>query len=206
MFELNYTSGSQGTVRFRIDRPETTIGRSEKCGLVIPSDTVSREHARIHLDGDALTIEDLKSSNGTFVNGQPADKRTALKAGDVIALGSETIIVQKVTPYSPKLTRADTPVAKHQLEQPDTAQFQITPIVEHAERLVANAASMTDPRVATAELRRTIDAVAMELARSTDRAKKIRLLAVTEIVVSWHPDGSQDAWRTSIAKRMGFEP
>src|SRR5258708_3447785 len=110
MFELNY-----GTVRFRVDRPETTIGRSDKCAFVIPSDTVSREHARIHLDGDALTIEDLKSSNGTFVNGQPAEKGIALKAGDVIALGSEQLIVQKVAPYSPKLTKADTPVAKHQL-------------------------------------------------------------------------------------------
>jgi hypothetical protein len=200
MFELNY-----GTVRFRIDGPETTIGRSEKCTLQIPSDTVSREHAKIRLDGDALTIEDLKSSNGTFVNGKLIE-RAALKPGDVIALGSETLIVQKVTPYSPKLTKADTPAAKHQLEQPDTAQFQITPIVQHAERLVANAAAMTDPRVATAELRRTIDAVATDLARTTDRAKKIRLLAVTEIVVSWHTDGSQDAWRTGIAKRLGFEP
>ena len=199
MFELNH-----GTVRFRIEQPESTLGRSEKCTFIVPSDTVSREHARIRLDGDALTIEDLNSSNGTFVNGREI-KKTTLASGDVIGLGSEQLIVQKVAPYAPKLTRADTPMAKHQLEQPDTAQFQITPIVEHAERLVANAASLTDPRVATTELRRTIDAVAQELSRSSDRAKKIRLLAVTEIVVSWHTDGSQNAWRDGIAKRLGFE-
>lgn len=198
MFELNY-----GNVRFVVDRPEMIVGRAEACNIVIPSDNVSRKHAKLFLEGDVLEIEDLGSSNGTLVNGREVT-RAKLKVGDVITLGSEALIVQK-SAYSPKMTLADSPLARRSsLEQPDTASFQISPIVEQTERLVANAVTLSDPRVAVPEIKRTIETIASELARSSDRGRKIRLLATAEIVASWHADRSLDEWRDKIAKALGL--
>jgi len=47
-----------------------TIGRGDMNTIVIDSPRVSRNHARIEWGGDAFTVLDLRSSNGTYVNGQ----------------------------------------------------------------------------------------------------------------------------------------
>jgi pSer/pThr/pTyr-binding forkhead associated (FHA) protein len=64
----------------------TTIGR-EGTDVVLPDPEVSRRHAHVCLDGDALAIEDLGSTNGTWVNDRRADDRIQLHAGDVIRFG-----------------------------------------------------------------------------------------------------------------------
>ncbi|MFI9405050.1 FHA domain-containing protein [Nocardia sp. NPDC052316] len=65
---------------------------------IAPADVgVSRTHAVIHIDGDALTVTDLGSTNGTSVNGSddliPAKVPVALRSGDRIHLGGWTTIV-----------------------------------------------------------------------------------------------------------------
>ncbi|MBX3234016.1 MAG: GGDEF domain-containing protein [Labilithrix sp.] len=62
------------------------IGRSSKSDLPIDQESISRHHARITFDGTRHLIEDLGSTNGTFVNEQ-ASKRTALKDGDTVKVG-----------------------------------------------------------------------------------------------------------------------
>jgi hypothetical protein len=69
---------------------ETSIGRSEENDVVVADALASRFHARISHSGDACTITDLGSHNGTFVNGDRIEKTTALKSGDVVGIaGSE---------------------------------------------------------------------------------------------------------------------
>jgi DNA-binding winged helix-turn-helix (wHTH) protein len=66
-----------------------TIGRARECHLVIDHSQVSRLHARLELDHEQITIIDLNSTNGTFVNGErlsPGCSRR-LRAGDLINLG-----------------------------------------------------------------------------------------------------------------------
>jgi pSer/pThr/pTyr-binding forkhead associated (FHA) protein len=64
-----------------------TIGRGDKNKIVINSPKISREHARIEWSGEHFTISDLKSSNGTFVNGQRVEGMPfTLKDGDEIKL------------------------------------------------------------------------------------------------------------------------
>jgi diguanylate cyclase (GGDEF)-like protein len=59
------------------------IGRSPLVGLSLPEVmSISRKHARLRYAGPVVTIEDLGSTNGTFVNGQPIQGRTVLKSGD----------------------------------------------------------------------------------------------------------------------------
>jgi len=65
-----------------------TIGRLAQCDLAIPSPLVSREHARLHCLASGVEMEDLGSTNGTFVNGQRIAGRVQLNQGDRIAIAS----------------------------------------------------------------------------------------------------------------------
>jgi diguanylate cyclase (GGDEF)-like protein len=70
--------------RFRL-APGTTleIGRSGAVGISLPEVmSISRKHARLRYAGSAVTIEDLGSTNGTYVNGEPIHGRTVLRSGD----------------------------------------------------------------------------------------------------------------------------
>ncbi|MEK6328021.1 MAG: FHA domain-containing protein [Actinomycetota bacterium] len=70
-----------------------TIGR-EDCEIVLADSEVSRRHATIRALDDTLAIEDLGSTNGTFVNGQRLTGVSALKDGDVIKMANSTLRVE----------------------------------------------------------------------------------------------------------------
>jgi len=67
------------------------VGRDRDCAIRIDAATVSRHHARIVVRPDETTIEDLKSKNGTQVNGRRLGQRVALADGDRIRVGSVTV-------------------------------------------------------------------------------------------------------------------
>lgn len=69
------------------------IGRAETADLRIDEASVSRQHAEVVIDGDAITIADLGSSNGTFVNGAKIAAPTELHAGDAITIHKTTLVV-----------------------------------------------------------------------------------------------------------------
>src|SRR5258708_18117324 len=60
------------------------IGRRPDLSFCLNSNGVSKEHAEIQLHGSTLTIKDLDSRNGTFVNGNRIVRETTLKVGDVL--------------------------------------------------------------------------------------------------------------------------
>ena len=68
-----------------------TLGRAPGCDLVLDDSTVSKHHARIRCDAGPQ-IEDLHSTNGTYVNGRPVEGPSALRRGDRIALGAAKIV------------------------------------------------------------------------------------------------------------------
>jgi pSer/pThr/pTyr-binding forkhead associated (FHA) protein len=78
---------------FSITREMTVIGRRQDCDLMIPLGEISRKHCRIIRDGDSLRLEDLGSSNGTFVNGRRVQEAT-LEAGDTVQVGPVAFVVQ----------------------------------------------------------------------------------------------------------------
>ncbi|NMC16482.1 MAG: FHA domain-containing protein [Chloroflexi bacterium] len=61
-----------------------TIGRDESCEVVVPDRQVSRQHARLSLRENAVFLEDLKSKNGTYLNGQLLAAPTQLRESDEI--------------------------------------------------------------------------------------------------------------------------
>lgn len=64
------------------------IGRSPDCDVVLDEDTVSKRHARIDWLGNVAELEDLGSSNGTFVNGQKVTARVRLEDNDALDFGN----------------------------------------------------------------------------------------------------------------------
>jgi DNA-binding winged helix-turn-helix (wHTH) protein len=67
---------------------ENLVGRSVDCAVRLDSTDVSRRHARITVRDDVATIEDLGSTNGTFVNGTRVTGPVKLTAGTTVAFGS----------------------------------------------------------------------------------------------------------------------
>jgi hypothetical protein len=69
---------------------EIVIGRSSDLDMVLVEDMVSRKHAKISTIGGQIVIQDLGSTNGTFVNGEKI-KKVRLKEGDRILIGTSII-------------------------------------------------------------------------------------------------------------------
>jgi hypothetical protein len=71
--------------------PETLIGRDGSCHVTIPDSSVSHRHARIyHSDGEWY-VEDMGSTNGTFVNDRPLTRAVVLRPGDTVSVGRSTL-------------------------------------------------------------------------------------------------------------------
>ncbi len=69
------------------------IGRTEPADIRPRSQRLSRQHARFELVGDEAWVEDLGSTNGTFLNGRRLEQRARLHTGDEVTLGSVTVSV-----------------------------------------------------------------------------------------------------------------
>ena len=75
---------------------EMTVGRAAGCGIALPDDTfVSQLHARVfRRDGD-LYIEDLGSTNGTYLNGKKVSAASVMRKGDHVQVGRTSLELQK---------------------------------------------------------------------------------------------------------------
>ncbi len=90
-YALKFISGKYqgGEFPLRMDN-EVVIGRSSELDMVLVEDMVSRKHAKITVGGGKVTIQDLGSTNGTFVNGEKV-KQARLKEGDRILIGTSIL-------------------------------------------------------------------------------------------------------------------
>jgi len=77
-----------GEVTFPLDGEKLVIGRSRSCDVRIRDDSVSRLHAAFVWRAEGLVLEDMGSSNGTFVNGQRVLEPRIVAAGDDVRFGS----------------------------------------------------------------------------------------------------------------------
>jgi predicted component of type VI protein secretion system len=78
----------------QLRRSETTLGRALGCTIRIPASQVSRLHCRLRIENDLVTVEDLESVNGTFLNGKRVRGVEIVRPGDRLALGSVTFMVE----------------------------------------------------------------------------------------------------------------
>lgn len=86
---LIVTKGPRAGEKIPLSKLPITIGREETVDMPVDLQNISRKHARISKGDSGYLIEDLNSSNGTFVNEERIEKPRQIKNGDQIALGSD---------------------------------------------------------------------------------------------------------------------
>ncbi|MCE9577340.1 MAG: diguanylate cyclase [Deltaproteobacteria bacterium] len=84
---LIYPPGPDMGKRFPLNRNEIVLGRGADCDIQVDRDSVSRRHARVFRDGEAWMIEDLGSTNGSYVNDVPV-QRSLLRDADFLKIGA----------------------------------------------------------------------------------------------------------------------
>jgi predicted component of type VI protein secretion system len=119
-FRLVMTKGPQPGQTFGLELGKETVGvgRDPSSDVVVNHPQVSRQHARFVHQGQVMVLEDLGSTNGTFVNGMRLTAPHTLRNGDVVGLGDSVTF----TFYGPTLVAEDTVVARPgaTLPRPDT--------------------------------------------------------------------------------------
>src|SRR5512146_2868517 len=101
LFQLVMRSGPTPGATFSLEGDQLVIGRDSSSAITINDAEVSRKHARLTFQGGKYVIEDLGSTNGTFVNGQQRVSPLVLKTGDVISLGEQYVLVSGVLSIDP---------------------------------------------------------------------------------------------------------
>ena len=90
--QLLVQQGPRAGQAFDLNRPVVTIGREAGNDIVLDDPQVSRHHARLTLQGASYMIEDLGSTNGSFINGRRVMTPTPLNPGDKLGLGDTVVL------------------------------------------------------------------------------------------------------------------
>jgi hypothetical protein len=98
---------------FDLPRGESFLGRSSECQVTIEDPLVSRQHAKIHHDGEEAIIEDLGSRNGVRVNGQRVKGTQKLKDGDRIRIGTQELVFCRFEPAAQQSPAKTTGFLRH---------------------------------------------------------------------------------------------
>lgn len=91
-YALVVEGGPQTGLTYVLGDGETAAGRGSDSDIYLEDVTVSRHHAVFKIDGDGLTVTDLGSTNGTYVNGR-RHEIAALAPGDEVMLGKFHLVV-----------------------------------------------------------------------------------------------------------------
>ena len=127
LFQFVMRSGpTPGTV-FPLEGDQLIIGRDAVNAVAINDAEVSRKHARLTFQGGKYVLEDLGSTNGTFVNGQRLVSSTVLKPGDVISLGEQIVLM-----YEGLSADAGATMIGHKAARPAPATVQSAPAPHYA--------------------------------------------------------------------------
>jgi serine phosphatase RsbU (regulator of sigma subunit) len=88
---LELVDGFDVGLRFIIGPAGATLGRTQPAEIVLPDTEVSRTHCRLIIQGDEVIVSDLKSTNGTFVDGARIQCPTAVPPGSVLRVGRQSL-------------------------------------------------------------------------------------------------------------------
>ncbi len=126
-FVLRFISGKYQGGEFPIaPEKDIIVGRSSDLDMVLVEDMVSRRHARIAIADEQIWIEDLGSTNGTFVNGEKI-KRARLKEGDRVLIGTSILkVIASEASQSEPISQSQPPQPRANLENIATANERRT--------------------------------------------------------------------------------
>jgi len=92
-FQLIMRTGPTPGAAYTLEGDQMTIGRDSTNEIVINDAEISRRHSRLTFQGGKYVLEDLGSTNGTFVNGQRLAGPRVLKTGEVVSFGEQIVLV-----------------------------------------------------------------------------------------------------------------
>jgi pSer/pThr/pTyr-binding forkhead associated (FHA) protein len=203
----------QGVVEIRLDRPVLVVGRSTTCEVQLTSGLVSRRHARLTLSGLGVSVEDLGSRNGVYVNSVRVVGSVRLKPGDRLSVGDEALYfgeveddasepADSVTGLVARARQGSSPDDELAVSTRTADVFQLLASVvdralalgrgEEAERvfgshLQATLAHVTAGHEISPELARTAAGYAVKLAGATGKAvwmdNAVKLYAALDLVL-----------------------
>src|SRR5262245_59534568 len=90
-----------------VEKPEFVIGRASDCDLRLRVTEISRHHCILRLAGGEVTLFDLGSSNGSYLNDERVRSQAVLHSGDVLRLGPCTFVVDLGDHEAVELDMAD---------------------------------------------------------------------------------------------------
>jgi hypothetical protein len=202
--------------RFPIRRGETVVGRSPYCSIVLSNPQSSRQHCALHLTGEALSIVDLNSANGTWVNDDRVSGARQLEPGDIIRVGTDVLEVlpmqslqgdrSRPTTHDRKVTDAGPSEATPRAPGFDDAPHTQTSAsqLELVEALVLSGADAQRPLALAPMIQRAVEGLVHEYGETgsaVPAANAVRLAAVVEIVASWAP-AQLGAWRARVLEAL----
>jgi len=128
-YKLIYLKNNQ---EFVLDDLSTLVGRSDSCPIRVDVSNMSREHARILIRDEGVFVQDLHSTNGTFVEGKRISEATLLTPGSTVQFGEEVFSLQEIDdevtivaiPHKNKSKRAESSVVEDEDEEDSTVLFQ----------------------------------------------------------------------------------
>ena len=123
-FQFVMRSGPTPGVIYPLEGEQITIGRDASNGVAINDAEVSRKHSRLSFQGGKFVLEDLGSTNGTFVNGQRLAGPFVLKPGDVVSLGEQIVLMYDAVNVDPGATMVVTPRKSARVAPPPVVQQQ----------------------------------------------------------------------------------
>ena len=103
-YQLVIRSGAGAGKVFPLEKSEMHVGRDVTNELVISDEKVSRRHARLYTEGDQYVVEDLGSTNGTFINGARLSGPHLLRVGEQITFGETSIVSYERVDQDPNAT------------------------------------------------------------------------------------------------------
>ncbi len=91
-FKLSVRQGPRPNLVFELDADSYAIGREAGNEIVIEDPQVSRRHAQLTRQGESYVIEDIGSTNGTYVNGKRVTAPVLLSDGDMVGLADAVVL------------------------------------------------------------------------------------------------------------------
>lgn len=104
MAKLIVENGAEAGAAFELNAPEMVIGRQTGVEIKLNGTNVSRRHARVLREGARFFLEDLNSSNGTFLNGSKLADRASLKPRDEVRIGPYVLRFVPAVNEGPEVT------------------------------------------------------------------------------------------------------
>jgi predicted component of type VI protein secretion system len=177
-FAITMQVGPEPGMTFGLDKNSILLGRDPVCDVLVEDSEVSRRHARLIAQSGGYVIEDLGSTNGTFVNEQRIRSMVPLKAGTTFRLGETITFSYAAIPADKTETRdfaATPPSPSQRIPSPKRVGLASHPVPMRAAAAKAPSHATSEPAAIPVEIPVSEPEIVAPPSRLRPRRKGLRL-------------------------------